>query len=107
MSCALVGGSWGRVLFGAMLLVLLASGARADGVCASPSEPSLAELSSRALRTAALEPERMRSLLRRVRVAALLPHVQVHVGRGTLDYARNPDTLEPTFTSTDSWRFDV
>ena len=81
--------------------------ASAAAPCTTPSEPSLHELSLRALTTAMLEPARVMSMMRRARVAAVLPHVQARVGRGQYDYTRNPDSLAPSTVATDGWRFDV
>ena len=67
----------------------------------------MAVLSSAALRVSALEPARIRSMLRRARVAALLPQVIVRVGRGAYDSVRNADSLDPTVLSSDTLRYDV
>ena len=80
---------------------------RARAACTSSGEPSLAALSSAALRSSALEPARMRSLLRRARVAGLLPQVIVRVGRGAYDSVRNADSLDATMLSSDTLRYDI
>lgn len=75
--------------------------------CTDPAEPGLAELSARALVTANLEAGHVAAMHRRARVAALLPRVQARVGQGMNDYTRNPDSLDASVVSSDSWRFDV
>lgn len=91
------------VLFASLVLALPARAER----CARPDEPSLGRLVGAALRSAALEPARVRGLLRRARASALLPDVTVRLGRGVYDSIRNPDALDPTVQSSDTFRYDV
>jgi hypothetical protein len=93
----------------ALVLACIASCAAADRAhaCATDDEPSLAQLSAAALRSAAIEPSRIRSLIARARRAALLPKVRLSAGRGGYDYIRNADTLEPSIVSSDTWRWEV
>jgi hypothetical protein len=79
----------------------------AFAACAAADEPPLTALTIAALRTASLEPARVRSLLRRARVSALLPQVTARVGRDSFDSVRDPDTLQPTLFSDTTLRWDV
>jgi hypothetical protein len=55
---------------------------------------------------AAVQPERVRSWLRRANAAALLPTVRTRVGRGLGELTRDSnDRL--IMTTTDNWRFEV
>jgi len=76
-------------------------------VCAGPDEPPLPTLEAAALRVAALEPGRVRSMISRARVSALLPQVIGRVGRGSYDSVRDADTLDPTSLSSDTLRWEV
>jgi hypothetical protein len=75
--------------------------------CARADEPPLAMLTNAALREAALEPARVRSLLKRARAAAMLPEVTFHVGKGAYDSLRTTDVADPSMVSLDTLRFDV
>ncbi len=92
-----------------LVLVLLFGCLRTTrgAACATADEPSLAQLSAAALRVAALEPERIRSLIARARRAALLPHLHFRTSRGGYDYVRDADTLDPSVVSSNSWRFEI
>ncbi len=72
-------------------------------------EPSVRELQLAAERLAEAQPERIRSWLKRVNKAALLPSFKVRVGRGLTDMEalRLSSTVsEPTSSISDYWRFD-
>ncbi|MEO6950511.1 MAG: hypothetical protein ABI321_01755 [Polyangia bacterium] len=81
--------------------------ARPSRACSFVDEPKLPVLLQRAIATAALEPGRTASMLRRARGAAALPRVQALVGKGRYDYIRNADSLAPTLVSSDTWRIEL
>jgi hypothetical protein len=91
----------------ALLLLLCLLAPAAQAACVDPAEPSLRALEQAALRSAALEPTRVRSMLRRARVAALLPQLSVRVGRGAYDSLRDGDTLQPSSLSSDTFHWEV
>jgi hypothetical protein len=70
------------------------------------SEPSVRQLQQAAARVAEVNPDRVRSWLRRASKSALLPSLRVTVGRGYGELVRDT-TGQPIFTSNDSWRFEV
>ncbi len=69
-------------------------------------EPAVRELQRAAARLAEMHPERVQSWLRRIRASAVLPTVKVSVGRG-LDELTRDSSGRPTFSNTDTWRFEV
>jgi hypothetical protein len=96
-----------------MLLVLSAVAEAQSGVEVLrqfAGEPGVRELQRAAARLAAVEPERVRSWLRRARVAALLPGFRARVGRGIggVAYTRGADGLDHFSTvESDAWRFEL
>ena len=73
------------------------------------AEPSVRTLQKAAIRMASLEPERVRSWMRRARAAAALPVLKARVGRGSTGVAitRGVDGLEAFSTvENDAWHFD-
>jgi len=70
-----------------------------------PREPGVRELQRAAARLAEVQPERVRSWLRRVRAAALLPQLKVRVGRGVL--ALQLRGLDAYVPASDAWRLDL
>jgi hypothetical protein len=73
-------------------------------------EPSVAALQRAAARLASVEPERVRSWLRRARVAAALPVFKARVGRGAggLAVTHGLDGVDRFSTvESDTWRFDL
>jgi hypothetical protein len=73
-------------------------------------EPSVRSLQQAAVRLAALEPERVRSWMRRARTAAALPVLKARVGRGSTGVAitHGVDGLAAFSTvENDAWHFDL
>jgi hypothetical protein len=73
-------------------------------------EPSVRELQRAAARLAEVEPERVRSWLRRLRRAPLLPALRVRVGRGVggIQLIHGIDGVDRyAVTSSDTWRFEI
>ena len=71
-------------------------------------EPSVAALQRAAARLAEVQPERVRSWLRRVRSAAALPAVKTRVGHGNYGLSTlRADALGLNGTSSESWRVEV
>lgn len=67
-------------------------------------EPSVRALQRAAARYAEVQPERVRSWLRRVNAAAILPTFRARAGRGAINLSvRGLDTY---LDSSDAWRFD-
>jgi hypothetical protein len=79
----------------------------AVAACLDSPSPSLPSTLAAALRTAALEPARVQSLLRRARVAGLLPQVTARVGKGAYMSVRDADTLDPSLFTSDTWTWEV
>jgi hypothetical protein len=74
------------------------------------AEPGVAELQRAAIRHAELEPDRVRSWQRRLRLAALAPQLRVQVGHGLGDLVGTTDsagTTRLTVNNTGSWSFLV
>jgi hypothetical protein len=74
----------------------------------SVGEPGVAELQRAAIRHAGLEPDRVRSWERRLRLAALAPQLRVQVGRGLGDLHATTDANGVTrlsVNSNDTWSF--
>jgi hypothetical protein len=94
-------------MFRALLFVSLFTAKAAMAACLDAPTPSLSTTLAAALHTSALEPERLQSLLRRARVAGLLPQVTARVGKGAYASVRDPDTLAPTIFSSDTWTWEV
>ena len=110
---------------GCVLLVLLVTStpARAapsatpsgPGAAPAPSEPTLVEptlveLQRGAVEAARIDPERVRSLERRLRASSLLPQLRVRVGRGTGQLLTTTDYDGNTRLSVgdrDAWQVDV
>jgi hypothetical protein len=70
------------------------------------SEPSVGDLQHAAATVASVQPERVRSWLRRANAAALLPTVHTRIGRGLGELTRDSnDRL--IMTTSDSWRVEV
>jgi hypothetical protein len=91
----------------ALLVTTASQAAPMPGVLSRfDDEPSVRELQRAAARVAEVHPERVRSWLRRIRASAVLPTVKVSVGRG-LDELTRDSYGRPTFTNTDTWRFEV
>lgn len=102
------------LLFGALALVptgsLQAQPAASDLLGRFAGEPPVRTLQLAAARLAEAQPERVRSWLRRVRTAALMPSLRARVGRGLTGEAitRGLDGIDRISTlQTDGWRFDV
>lgn len=91
-----------------LLVAAASSGSAAEpGVLARfAGEPSVRELQRAAARMAEVDPERIRSWLRRAGKAGALPTVKVSVGRG-LDELTHDSYGRPVFSSTDTWRFEI
>jgi hypothetical protein len=100
------------------LIVLLAAPARAQTTAGEvravmrrfEGEPRVAALQRAAARLAEVEPERVRSWLKRARVAAALPSLRVRVGRGLGDVVtiRGLDGIDRVTTAdSTTWRFEV
>jgi hypothetical protein len=71
-------------------------------------EPSVAVLQRAAARHAEVQPERVRSWMRRVRAAAALPAVKARLGHGNYGLSSlRADALGLTGASTESWRVEV
>jgi hypothetical protein len=74
------------------------------------AEPSVRDLQRAAARAAEVHPERVRSWLRRVRLAAIAPSLSVRVGRGASD-VRATTALDGserfTVDAGDTWRLDA
>jgi hypothetical protein len=70
------------------------------------NEPSVGDMQRAASTIAAVQPERVRSWLRRANAAALLPTVKTRIGRGLGELTRDSnDRL--IMTTTDNWRVEV
>jgi hypothetical protein len=70
------------------------------------AEPSVRELQRAATRVAEVQPERVRSWLRRAGKAALLPTLRLRVGRGSAELSRD-SSGHLVYTTTDNWRYEV
>jgi hypothetical protein len=95
----------------AVLLLLMtwsqaAAAADASVLQRFAAEPSVRELQRAAARLAEMHPERVQSWLRRAGKAGILPTVKVSVGRG-FDALTRDSAGRPTFTNSDTWRFDL
>ncbi|MDB4965861.1 MAG: hypothetical protein JWN44_1550 [Myxococcales bacterium] len=92
-----------------LLAMLLATPARAADLSVLNrfgAEPSVREIQRAASAEASVQPQRVRSWLRRANAAALLPTVRARVGRGTGELTRDAsDRL--IVTTTDNWRFEI
>jgi hypothetical protein len=88
--------------------VVASASAWANGDVAGRSrgEPSVRQLQRAAARVADVNPDRVRSWLRRASKAALLPSLRVTMGRGYGELVRDT-TGEPIYTSNDNWRFEM
>jgi len=68
-------------------------------------EPSVRELQRAAARLADVNPELVRSWMRRAGSAALMPSVRVRIGRGLGELTR--DSTTPVYTMTNDWHFEI
>lgn len=68
-------------------------------------EPSVRELQRAAVRLAEVEPERVRSWLRRAGKAAILPALRVRVGRGLTELTHEVDAQ--LYSTTDDWSASI
>ncbi len=85
-------------------------GAAPDPLAAFAREPTVGALQRAAARVAEVEPARVRSWLRRVNRAALLPALKIGVGRGMagVQLTHGLDGIDRyAITASDTWRFDV
>jgi hypothetical protein len=91
----------------AIALTLLASSALAapDPRARFAHEPTVSALQRAAAKTAEVSPERVRSWMRRVNAAALLPAVRARLGRGVA--ALQIRGLDAYVPATDAWRFEI
>jgi hypothetical protein len=99
LACALVLGLAG-----------LARADETDPLARFAGEPRVGELQRAAARLAEVEPERVRSWLRRVNKAALLPGIKLRVGRGLtgIQLTHGLDGIDRyAVTATDAWKFEV
>jgi hypothetical protein len=71
-------------------------------------EPSVGALQLAAARLAEVQPERVRSWMKRVRLAAALPAVKARLGHGNYGLSSlRADSLGLNGNSTESWRVEV
>jgi hypothetical protein len=70
-------------------------------------EPPVAQLQRAAAHLAEVQPERVRSWLRHVRAAAVLPAVKLRLGHGAYGYVDPYNTQATTSPTTESWRIEA
>jgi hypothetical protein len=93
-----------------LLLPASAQAGPSPGAPPNTSEPTVEELQRAAVRHAELEPERVRSWERRLRLAPLAPTLRVQVGRGVFDLASTTDAsgvTRLTVGARDEWQFQI
>lgn len=95
-----------------VVLLLVAAPARGNPPLSldAPPEPTLVELQRAAIAAARVDPERIASLERRMRAAALLPQLRVRVGRGTgqiLTTSEYDGTARLSVGDRDAWQIDL
>jgi hypothetical protein len=91
----------------ATALLLAATTAHADLAVLSQfaDEPTVRDLQRAAARLAEVQPDRVRSWLRRAGKAAILPALRVRVGRGLTELTHEQDAL--LYSTTDDWSASI
>ncbi|HEY2747121.1 MAG TPA: hypothetical protein VGL86_21005 [Polyangia bacterium] len=88
-----------------MLLVAATAHADLSVLARFSDEPTVRELQRAAARLAEVEPDRVRSWLRRAGKAAILPALRVRVGRGLTELTHESDAL--LYSTTDDWNGSI
>ncbi len=96
-----------RLVTLALLLCALPAAARSESeiLASFRHEPTVRELQRKAARLAEVQPERVRTWLKRVNAAALLPLLRARVGRGLS--AIQLRGLEAYVPASDAWSFQI